>query len=178
MEIVRLLLDNLKQGPVTVRLPEHVPTGPGYRGLVTLQPSGCVGCGICAYVCSPGAIEIRDKQYSYDWIYDPGKCTFCSRCVLDCPMQVLSMASTPPPPYTQPGELRTVVTLPYPICRKCGRPAPPSSELLLDRVFGTAPEAIKKWSELCLDCRREARAAEIVETWNSAPVHIESEPLQ
>lgn len=178
MKTIRLLLDHLLEGPVTVRLPEHVPTGPGYRGLVTLQPESCVGCAICAYVCSPGAIEIRDKQYSYDWIYDPGKCTFCSRCMLDCPMQALAMTSTPPSPYTRPGELRTVVTLSYPICRKCGRPAPPAAEPLLNRVFGAAREAIKTWSELCIDCRREARAAELLEAWNTASVPTDSEPLQ
>ncbi len=177
MKTIRLLLEHLKQGPVTVRLPEHVPTGPGYRGLVTLQPERCVGCGICAYVCSPGAIEIRDHQSSYDWIYDPAKCTFCSRCMLDCPMQALAMTAAAPRPYTRPGELYTIFTLLYPHCRKCGRPAPPASEPLLDRVFGAPRQAIKKWSELCLDCRREARAAEIVETWNTAPVHTESEPL-
>lgn len=166
------MLNHLKDGPVTVRLPQHVPTGPGYRGLV-IQHSGCVGCGICAYVCAPGAIEIRDHEHSYDWIYDPGKCTFCSRCMLDCPTQVLAMTPAAPPPYSKAGELRTVVTLPYPICRICGRSAPPASEPLLDRVFGTAPDAIKKWSELCLDCRRNARAAELVEVFRT-----DSEPLK
>lgn len=161
MNVIRLLLDNLRQGLVTVRLPEHVPTGPGYRGLVT-QESGCVGCGACAYVCAPGAIEIRRNLHSYDWIYEPGKCTFCARCMLDCPAHALTMSATPPPPYTRPGELRASVTLPYPACPMCGRPVPPASELLLDRVFGAPTDAIRNWSAFCTDCRRNARAAELL----------------
>jgi formate hydrogenlyase subunit 6 len=165
---VRLLLDNLREGPVTVRLPEQVPTRSGYRGLVT-QKSGCIGCGICAYVCAPGAIEIHRALASYDWIYEPGKCTFCARCTLDCPVQVLTMSAAAPPPYSRPGELHTLATLPYPACRICGRPAPPASELLLDRVFGAPSEAIRNWSALCADCRRRERAAELLEASNVAP---------
>ena len=168
MNVIRLLLDNLRQGPVTVRLPEYVPTGPGYRGLVT-QESGCVGCGVCAYVCAPAAIEIRRDLASYDWIYEPGRCTFCARCVLDWPVHVLTMSSASPPPYSRLGELRTIVTLPYPACRMCGRPAPPASELLLDRVFGAATDAILTWSALCADCRRKERGAELLEALNVVP---------
>lgn len=168
MNVIRLLLDNLRQGPATVRLPEQVPTGPGYRGLVT-QESGCVGCGICAYVCAPGAIEIRRNVHSYDWIYEPGKCTFCARCMLDCPVHALAVSTASPPPYHRPGELRASVTIPYPICQICGRPAPPASELLLDHVFGTATDAIRNWSALCADCRRKARAAELLDALTVVP---------
>jgi len=168
VNVIRLLLDNLRQGPATVRLPENVPTGPGYRGLVTHE-NGCIGCGICAYVCAPGAIEIRRDLASYDWIYEPGKCTFCARCMLDCPVHALTMSAGSPPPYSRPGELRAAVTLPYPVCPVCGRPALPSSELVLDRVFGTATDDIREWSALCTDCRRKARAAELLDVLDVVP---------
>jgi ferredoxin len=168
VNLIRLLLDNLRQGPVTVRLPEHVPAGAGYRGLVT-QESGCIGCGICAYVCAPGAVEIRRGLASYDWIYEPGRCTFCARCTLDCPVHALTMSATPPPPYIRRGELRASVTVPYPICRMCGRPALPVSELLLDRVFGGATDALRNWTALCADCRRRTRAAELLDAWSVVP---------
>jgi hydrogenase-4 component H len=177
VNLIRLLLDHLREGPVTVRLPQHVPTGPGYRGLVYQQASGCLGCGICAYVCAPGAIEIHRNQRSYDWMYEPGKCTFCARCVLDCPGQVLSMSTAAPPPYSKPGELRTVVTLPYPVCPRCGRPALPMSEPLLDRALGAAGAPIREWTALCVDCRRKTRAAELLKVWNGAPGKTDSEPL-
>jgi hydrogenase-4 component H len=176
VNVIRLLLDHLKKGPVTLRLPEHVPTGPGYRGLVTMEGSGCLGCGVCAYVCAPGAIEIRRKPLSYDWAYEPGKCTFCARCVLDCPVHVLAMTPASPPPYGRPRELYTVVTLLYPACAQCGQPAMPANDILFNRAFGPDADAIRKWSGLCADCRRKARATELLEAWNGAPSEHSLEP--
>ena len=47
----------------------------------------------------------------YQWAYDPGKCTFCGRCIDRCRLNTLSMESKLPPLYQEQGELRQVLRM-------------------------------------------------------------------
>jgi ferredoxin len=157
MNIFQVLFENLNQGPVTLRYPERAAAAEGFRGLVKNDPTGCIGCGTCAYVCSPGAITVSDHGRGYEWEYDPGKCTFCGRCADYCPVDSLSLQSERPPVYLNRNELVQVLKLDYPLCLVCGQPAQPVNTRVLQRVFAELSPEILAWSRLCPRCRQEHR---------------------
>ena len=106
MNILRLILDNLKRGTLTAPFPEKQQHNSGYRGLVHIDEERCVGCGQCAYSCPSCAMEVHRDGDKYQWKYDAGKCTFCGRCIERCKLHVLSMEAGLPPVYGVEGELK------------------------------------------------------------------------
>lgn len=126
MNILRLLFENLYRGTMTDRFPkQHSPAGK-FRGLVENDESRCVGCAQCAYVCPSGAIEVRREGETYNWSYDPGKCTFCARCIDRCKPNTLAMQTTRPPVYAVSGELKTILIMTRK--RPLPKPATPKEE--------------------------------------------------
>jgi formate hydrogenlyase subunit 6/NADH:ubiquinone oxidoreductase subunit I len=111
MSILRLLLQNLRGGSVTLPFPERPPIQGAYRGLLQNQPEECTGCGLCAYICTSGAVSVERNPEGFKWTYKPGQCTFCARCVQRCPKHSLSMEETRPPVYAQQGELNTSINI-------------------------------------------------------------------
>lgn len=123
MNILRLIFDNLRKGTVSYRLPHaHECTSSQYRGLIHNDAERCVGCGSCAYVCPTAAIEVTRSGDNYAWIYDPGKCTFCGRCIDRCKPNTLTMESKLPPLYGTQGELKEVLNM---VRKRPVRPATP-----------------------------------------------------
>ena len=112
MNIFRLIFDNLRRGTVSFPLPhKHECTSSEYRGLIHNDASRCVGCGSCAYVCPTAAIEVTRSGDTYKWTYDPGKCTYCGRCLERCKPHTLSMESQLPPLYSTEGELKQILDM-------------------------------------------------------------------
>jgi formate hydrogenlyase subunit 6/NADH:ubiquinone oxidoreductase subunit I len=112
VKIFSLIFQNLRRGPVSFRLPhKHECTSDQYRGLIVNDAERCVGCGLCAYVCPTAAIVVTRSGDNYSWAYDPGKCTFCGRCLERCKPHTLSMESQLPPLYSTEGELKNVIDM-------------------------------------------------------------------
>lgn len=164
MNIFQILAENLRRGPVTLRLPARVAPPDDFRGAVHLEPERCVGCATCAYVCTSGAIEVTGYDGGYEWAYEPGRCTFCGRCVPSCPTQALAMASERPPVHSHPAELQQVHRLDYPLCPECGRPAQPVNDLVLARAFVEISEEVRAWSRLCERCRGRHHQPALLDT--------------
>jgi formate hydrogenlyase subunit 6/NADH:ubiquinone oxidoreductase subunit I len=109
MNIFHLIFQNLCGGTVSYTLPhKHQCTSNQYRGLIVNDPTRCVGCGQCAYVCPSAAIEVKRSGDTYSWTYDAAKCAFCGRCIERCKPHSLTMESQLPPLYSRPDELKVV----------------------------------------------------------------------
>lgn len=141
MNVLKLILDNLRQGTVSYKLPHaHECTSNQYRGLIHNDETRCVGCAACAYVCPTAAIEVKRAGDNYSWSYDPGKCTFCARCIERCRPNTLSIESKLPPLYGKEGELKTVLEM---VRKRPVKPAAPA----VAAATAAATAAVKTVSE-------------------------------
>lgn len=139
MNTLRLILQNVRQGRISFKLPHvHQCTSSDYRGLVCNDPERCVGCGACAYSCPTAAIVVTRSGDNYSWAYDPGKCTFCGRCIDRCRPNCLTMESKLPPLYSRPGELQQVLHM---VRKRPVRPVAPAAKPQTAANSGEAPAA-------------------------------------
>jgi formate hydrogenlyase subunit 6/NADH:ubiquinone oxidoreductase subunit I len=111
MNILTMMLKNLRGGSRTMLFPLRPRVTDHYRGLVRFDPALCSGCAICKMRCTSRAIEFKTGKGEFTWSYDPGQCTFCGRCVEGCKEHALSQDSACPPVYTTIGELRNSYTV-------------------------------------------------------------------
>jgi len=82
-------LKKVGAGEATINPP--VPTPPHFRGKITYDRDGCIGCSLCIRVCPAHAIEFIPETKRVR-IY-VSQCIFCSQCNDICPKGVLSMSS-------------------------------------------------------------------------------------
>jgi formate hydrogenlyase subunit 6/NADH:ubiquinone oxidoreductase subunit I len=155
MNILQILWKNLQGGPVTLRYPQVAVAPETLRGIVHNDPQICIGCGICVYVCAPGALDVLESNQAFEWRYDPGQCTFCGRCAADCPAGALQMYADRPAVYRHREEIVQTLRMPFHACERCGRPMRPVSAQVLHRAFPETSPAIEGLIHLCPDCRRK-----------------------
>lgn len=120
MKILTMLWKNLLRGPETLRFPARPAVSAAYRGLVQFNPELCTGCALCKFRCPSRAIEYKAGKGEFTWSYDPGRCTFCGRCVEGCIEHALKEGRTEhaltqeqacPPVYSTLGELTKTYTV-------------------------------------------------------------------
>jgi len=154
LKILKMIAGNLINDSATVRLPGSVPTPALFRGAVTMNTEKCIGCGMCSYVCVSNAIVGLDQAKGYAWTYEPGRCTFCARCVDRCPVHALSMDSSQMHCYEHPGDLETKHLVQFRSCLECGEPVRFASDDFLDLAFDHVKDETRELVRLCERCRR------------------------
>ncbi len=154
LRILRVIGGNALGERATVRLPGSVPTPVGFRGRVSMDPSRCVACGVCAYVCVSGAIHGREGRDGYVWSYEPGQCAFCARCHERCAGRAISMEASAAAVYHRPGEQRVEHQVAFPPCVDCGAPRRPAPAEFLSRALPHVGEEAKELAQRCERCRR------------------------
>lgn len=153
MKILRSIFSNFVHKPMTLRFPKRAPLPGKYRGPMKLDIDKCIGCGICAYVCAGGAIELNIRREGYEWTYDQGSCTFCEQCVRFCPVSALTAETGPAQSYLLRDELKKTHYMKYPLCPECGRQSNIISDAVLTRVFARITDEVRAWASLCDRCR-------------------------
>jgi len=158
VSIFTVVSRNLRRQAVTLRFPDRPTPDRAFRGSVSIDTAKCLTCGICDYVCVSGAIGVKADENGMDWRYEPGRCTFCGRCVDHCPGEALAQEADTVRAYARSGELSKHVKVDYPACPQCGRPSRPLSERLLAKAYGEASDELRRRALLCQRCRlREAQ---------------------
>lgn len=154
MNIFTLLVRQTRNGAVTLRFPERLPNTRDFRGPVNHDPTRCIVCGGCAYVCPSAAIRLDEAADHDEWTYDPGRCTFCGRCADICISEALQMDEKPATPYENPAEQRKTSVVPRPVCKRCGAPMRRVNEKFLRRIYGEVTLELREIYDLCERCRR------------------------
>ena len=157
MRMLRAVLANLF-APARTRAPEdRPPVPPALRGRLAHVADLCTGCGTCAHVCAPQAIEVKrdDAGDPEAWTWFSGACSYCGLCAIWCPTHAISTEARPQPAAGRGEQLRLADPIPRTKCSRCGRlhvPLPEAlqAEALRGDLVGTARDEM----DLCEDCRR------------------------
>jgi hydrogenase-4 component H len=147
MNMLTILLGNLRHASRTRAPTDPPPVPPAFRGALAHDPARCTACGICAVVCAPNAIRFEpDPSRSVTWLFYLGRCSFCGLCMQNCPTQAITMeaASARAIPGGAGGGPALASAVRFTPCPRCGRPHIP------------LPDAE---SALCPECRQQAAAS-------------------
>lgn len=154
MGIFNILFRNSGQktrtlGPADQTRPE------GYRGTLEHDTSLCIGCGTCAYVCSPGAIRLEPRSGGMLWQYQAERCTYCARCAEYCPTQAIRLETAVPLTTVSIGAATvTHHMVDFQPCERCGQPFIPMPAPILARLLGREVEPdLAGLMRLCEKCR-------------------------
>ncbi|MEG1657652.1 MAG: 4Fe-4S binding protein [Oscillibacter sp.] len=109
----RVALKNLFSSPATGNYPLQPAQYPGrMRGHVEIDIENCIGCGLCARACPPGALHV--ERAANTWSILRFDCVQCGSCVTACPKDCLHLV----PEYTVPGPAKTQETFVRPVAEK------------------------------------------------------------
>ncbi len=125
-------------------------------GKLTLDASKCTGCGVCATVCTTGALSNLSATGSCKLVFRQEACIGCAQCVETCPEKCLHVTKV-----LQFDKLNhqteTIFEVEFVRCRSCGAPVAPKA--MIDAVrsrLGTTGEAVSRL-EMCSSCRMKGK---------------------
>ncbi len=153
-----------------------------YRGMPVYNYELCIGCAACGVACPPNAIKVKwnmseaqsgdgadaseqnsvATKKSVSWVYDCGRCIFCSRCDEVCPTGAIRLGDQfelstklDREALLQTGELAAAK------CSSCGEAFAPKrlTNYALQKLeaagLTSRIEAAKKYTQVCQKCKRD-----------------------
>ncbi|SHN52276.1 4Fe-4S dicluster domain-containing protein [Desulfovibrio litoralis] len=177
-KFLKILGRNLKQGPSTQIFPlGEAPTPKRFRGRVVVDPSKCVGCGICKHVCAGRAINIepdKNKQ-GYSFSVWHNTCALCGMCRHYCPTKAITLSNDWHNAHLQSKKYDNAEHhfIPYSRCRSCDAPMRRLPPELVLKIYTDKSLDMMPLLSLCPQCRQVAtaeREAPQVETTTQEPL--------
>ena len=166
MSFLKVLWNNLRQGPVT----DPFPFGETYtperlRGRVEIDASLCTGCGTCAHVCTAGAINIarKDDGSGFDVTVWRNTCCLCGQCRYYCPTKAITITNNWHNAHrnTQKYTWLTRASVTYDTCEGCGARMRFLPKSVIDRIYAGHDEVnARRIAHLCPKCRLLESAVE------------------
>ncbi|MBW9088819.1 4Fe-4S binding protein [Rhizobium wenxiniae] len=159
MAFLKILFDNLREGPATEAFPfGEAATPDAYRGKVTFDETNCVGCNMCEHVCAGGAIRFSEKEDGLHFLIWHNTCISCGLCAHYCPTKAIKLSNDWHLSHLQEEKYEQVdhAVVPYRHCTSCGERLQPGGPMLHQLAFkGTNPRS-QRLMNMCPDCRRKA----------------------
>ncbi len=154
MSFLKVLGVAVRKGRVTVRYPFEPPlVTPFFRGKISVDPSKCLGCGACARICPPKALELVREGDSFVLRYFIGRCIFCAMCFDTCPAKAIEVGHDFELATTKIEDLYEELVHEPARCSICGEPFLPKK--LVDQVFENLNGLVPRDRvEECPRCRR------------------------
>lgn len=163
LKFLKVLARNVIKGPSTIAFPfREAYTPPRFRGRVTMDPSKCVGCGICRHVCAGRAIRIEPThdRAGYNFTIWHNTCALCGMCRHFCPTSAISMTNDWHNAHLQSDKYSWAEHhfVPYLRCAGCQAPIRMLPPDLATRVYAHCPVEMTQIMKLCPSCRQVAAA--------------------
>ncbi|NWJ98118.1 MAG: 4Fe-4S binding protein [Chloroflexi bacterium] len=105
----------------------------GRNGL-HFTPARCSSCGLCAYVCSTGAVSTHDTEAGYLRRFDLASCIYCGMCEGACPTQAIKLTVNQVATQPHPNGMMVQGEVLAKPCPKCQQKAP-RPDLFADRIY-------------------------------------------
>ncbi|NPA96033.1 MAG: 4Fe-4S dicluster domain-containing protein [Crenarchaeota archaeon] len=158
MSFLKVLAVAAKRGRATIRYPLEPPlVTPFFRGKISVDPSKCIGCGACARICPPRAIELVREDNRFVLRYFIGRCIFCGMCADTCPQQAIEVSHEFELATPRLEDLYEEVIHRPATCSVCGEPYLPR-KLVEKAIESSGMEVARERLEMCPQCRRISTA--------------------
>lgn len=156
------LIRNNFLGRARTRKPQDLVPFPGdFRADLQHNPQLCTACQTCAYVCSPAAITFdRATPGRVAWQYQMLGCTYCGRCVENCPTGALAFGKDRQLLVYAVEQVRHEILTSA--CSRCGAEMIALPEVVLEKQYGSPlPAEIADLNRLCPRCRKKVASEAI-----------------
>ena len=125
----------------------------------------CIGCQACRNVCPNYTISIIDEKDERTVSVFLGRCTFCGRCMFDCPEEAINLTPQYEFASTSRDDLYVKHTVERIKCKNCGQYTFPDKQLARarERILAEIDERVRKifeedtkiYLDYCPDCRKK-----------------------
>jgi hydrogenase-4 component H len=159
MNILKVLIENLRKGPATEVFPFGPATTPAaYRGKVVIDAASCVACKMCEHVCAGGAIRFTEDTEGMHFLIWHNTCVSCGLCEVYCPTKAIQLTTDWHRSHRQEDKYRQIdrATIPFATCTSCGNKFLGARDALMKVAFKGVGKNETRLLDLCTDCRRAA----------------------